>query len=265
MSVIVGGYIREAVDELNDKNFSEIRNMEDYLLSLANDFDSGDMVEKLEDGLVIPSDDIIKKYHDYYIDEYEEDSFWHNLITNLGKRDFERGATKRERDVVEKNDGWLTDVIDKYYKKYEKEFDQHGIERLEINRIDDELKRWHFVKDCLMKSKRKIFFHKREVWWCSIGKNIGFEQNGKGEEFTRPVVIVKRLSLDTCLVVPLTVSNKRKNVFSIGFLKDENRESFAMVEQFRLIDARRLRKKIGVLNKKYFNELIDFTKKVNFG
>ena len=23
------------------------------------------------------------------------------------------------------------------------------------------------------------FYHEREVWWCSLGVNVGYEQNGK--------------------------------------------------------------------------------------
>ncbi len=37
-----------------------------------------------------------------------------------------------------------------------------------------------------------LFFKEAEVWWIHIGLNIGFETNGKGEEFTRPVLILKK-------------------------------------------------------------------------
>jgi len=32
-------------------------------------------------------------------------------------------------------------------------------------------------------------YKKRETWICNIGENIGFEEDGKGNEFTRPVII----------------------------------------------------------------------------
>jgi len=130
--------------------------------------------------------------------------------------------------------------------------------------MDENLKKWHMVKSDLMKNNKKIFFHEREFWWCSVGKNVGFEQNGKGEEFTRPVIVIKRLSLNTCLIVPLTASKKRENIFHLGILKNENKESFAMVEQIRLIDAKRLKKKIDMLNKESFGKLVNFIKEVNF-
>jgi len=34
-----------------------------------------------------------------------------------------------------------------------------------------------------------LYFREREVWWASIGANIGFEQNGKHDSYERPVVI----------------------------------------------------------------------------
>jgi len=122
---------------------------------------------------------------------------------------------------------------------------------------------WFSLRGKIHKKKQKVFFHEREVWWCSTGENIGFEQNGKGKEFTRPVIIIKRLSLDTCLIIPLTTSTKRKNTILLDVL-DKDKKSFAMVEQIRLIDAKRLGLKIGSISKSKFIELVEFTKKINF-
>ena len=30
----------------------------------------------------------------------------------------------------------------------------------------------------------------REIWWCSVGLNVGTEIYGKGEDFARPVLII---------------------------------------------------------------------------
>ena len=34
----------------------------------------------------------------------------------------------------------------------------------------------------------------REVWWASVGENVGSEVNGKSALFSRPVIIYKKLS-----------------------------------------------------------------------
>ena len=44
----------------------------------------------------------------------------------------------------------------------------------------------------------------RDMWWASIGENVGSEINGKGTVFTRPVVILKKLSHGFYFVAPTT-------------------------------------------------------------
>jgi hypothetical protein len=34
----------------------------------------------------------------------------------------------------------------------------------------------------------------REIWWASVGENVGSEINGKSALFSRPVIIYKKLS-----------------------------------------------------------------------
>jgi hypothetical protein len=131
ISVVIGNYIREAVDEQNGKDFRTVSAVQDYLLSLAKDFDAEDMIQNFE-GHIMISDNVIEEYHDKYIEEFEEESFWSTLTRLLGQRDYEKYATKAERDEVASRDGWFGDVIDKYYEKYENEFETRGIERLVI-------------------------------------------------------------------------------------------------------------------------------------
>ncbi len=42
-----------------------------------------------------------------------------------------------------------------------------------------------------IKENSALYFHEREVWWASLGKNIGFEQDGKNKMFERPVLVLK--------------------------------------------------------------------------
>lgn len=36
--------------------------------------------------------------------------------------------------------------------------------------------------------------HQRDIFWVRIGHNVGFEQIGKGEHFTRPVLVLKKFN-----------------------------------------------------------------------
>ena len=56
---------------------------------------------------------------------------------------------------------------------------------------------WNIKKKILDKNDvddLKIFFNNRQIWWCAVGNNIGLEQNGKGENFERPVLIFKKFN-----------------------------------------------------------------------
>ncbi|GEM_PF-6457268 len=35
---------------------------------------------------------------------------------------------------------------------------------------------WHNKKTLIHESKNRPGFHEREVWWCALGVNVGFEQ-----------------------------------------------------------------------------------------
>ena len=48
---------------------------------------------------------------------------------------------------------------------------------------------WNTQKKITDNSENKKTFHEREIWFIKIGENIGFEQNGKGKDFLRPVIV----------------------------------------------------------------------------
>ena len=42
-------------------------------------------------------------------------------------------------------------------------------------------------------NEKNVYFREKEVWWAALGKNVGFEVDGKHELFERPVLIVKKI------------------------------------------------------------------------
>lgn len=103
-------------------------------------------------------------------------------------------------------------------------------------------------------TKEPNFYYEREIRWCSLGVNIGFEQDGTNEAYKRPVLIIRGFSRHVCLVVPLTTSQK-KNPYHFGLGIIEGQEAFAILSQIRLIDTKRLHGQIAVLNKEKFKEI----------
>lgn len=123
--------------------------------------------------------------------------------------------------------------------------------------------RWHYKKEQLNDTKGQALFHEREVWWCALGANIGCEQDGGGELFTRPVIIIKKFNLDACLIVPLTARSKKGAYYlPIGMVGEE--EAIAILSQLRLVDRKRLARKITTIEQVVFEKLIEAIVKACF-
>ena len=114
--------------------------------------------------------------------------------------------------------------------------------------------KWHEKKGEVNEAEGTALFHEREVWWCTLGTNIGFEQDGSGELFTRPVVILTKFNLDACLLVPLTAKPKKgKYYFDVGDVA--GRKVAAVLSQLRFVDRKRLASKIATMDKNVFKAL----------
>ena len=65
---------------------------------------------------------------------------------------------------------------------------------------------WNELKKEIDERENIIQFKEREIYWARIGENVGFEQNGKGAELSRPVLIVKKLNKQLFFGVPLSTT-----------------------------------------------------------
>ena len=104
-------------------------------------------------------------------------------------------------------------------------------------------------------------YKEREIWICNVGENIGFEEDGKGNEFIRPVLILKVFNKQFCHIVPLSKTNKGGK-FYYSFDGKTGKISVAILSQSRAIDSSRLLRKIGVANKKDFAEIKNKIKEI---
>ena len=112
---------------------------------------------------------------------------------------------------------------------------------------------WNKVKKQIDSDQKPPFFNEREIWWCSIGINVGFEVFGKGESYARPVLIIKKFSPFTFLGVPMT-SNSKQAPYRYPFdFAGEN--GSLLLDQVRVMDYKRLSSKIGEVGKKRFSKV----------
>jgi len=113
--------------------------------------------------------------------------------------------------------------------------------------------KWNNLKQKLHSSKKENYFKERDVFWVSIGVNVGYEQDGKGEIFSRPVLVLKKYNKNIFLGIPLSTQIKQGSFF-FEFLLN-GKPSNALLVQARVYDAKRLENKIGKINQEDFNNL----------
>lgn len=126
--------------------------------------------------------------------------------------------------------------------------------------------KWHDKKAHVDGIEKRPFFHEREIWFCYLGANVGFEQDGTGEDFLRPIVIVRKFNNEIFWGIPLTKSknerNKKASPYYFVFSFTDNVKSVAILSQIRLIDARRLSRHIGNISDGEFIKLIEKLKEL---
>ena len=114
-------------------NLKEYEAIEDYIFSFAKQFGFGEYVddEEAAKGKFYPTrmleeeTDVQKR-----IEEYDEDTFWDELIDRLGDRDFHRQYSKDDIEKMTREERFekLYECIDKWTD----EINEHGIERIKI-------------------------------------------------------------------------------------------------------------------------------------
>ena len=113
--------------------------------------------------------------------------------------------------------------------------------------------RWNDAKKRINSSSFIDFVNEREVWWASLGINIGSEQDGTSDVFERPVLVVRKFNRDTVLIVPLT-SSPRRTAYHIA-VRHDGIEFAAVISQLRLISTKRLRRKIYQMDGALFAQI----------
>lgn len=107
--------------------------------------------------------------------------------------------------------------------------------------------KWINLKISLDKQNNKPpLVSEGDIWWVSVGENVGSEISGKDVLFSRPVVIFKKLARSFYFVIP-TTTRPRKGTWYVAF-KHKSIDMTACLHQARPIDYRRLSSKIGTLD-----------------
>lgn len=119
---------------------------------------------------------------------------------------------------------------------------------------------WNTLKKKVDIEKREVYGYPREVWWCSLGANVGAEIDGKNESFERPVIIIRVYNKETMLILP-TTSKARADKFHLALdVETQNPKTkemymktvYVKLTQARVISNKRLIRKIAVIGESDF-------------
>lgn len=86
-----------------------------------------------------------------------------------------------------------------------------------------------------------------EVWMVYLGKNIGFEQNGGGADFSRPVLVIKKFNNHMFWTIPLSTKQKSFN-FYYNYVDPNGQQVAAILAQMKLTSIKRFQRKLYALD-----------------
>jgi mRNA interferase MazF len=110
---------------------------------------------------------------------------------------------------------------------------------------------WNIKKKELENTGHNILsFHEREVWWSSIGLNLGDEQDGKNELFERPVLVLRKFNNKIAWVLPM--STKQRNGIYYHSLMYDGKVFTVLLSQMRLLSVKRFRRFIRKISPNQF-------------
>ena len=114
---------------------------------------------------------------------------------------------------------------------------------------------WHNIKETINDTDHELFFREREVWWCSLGANIGSEQDGTGAKFLRPIIVFKKFNTHVFWGIPTTTKPKESGLQIPVNTQSNQKQSYAIISQLKLLDRKRLVDKIGHISKKDYSDI----------
>ena len=102
---------------------------------------------------------------------------------------------------------------------------------------------WHRKKAKIEETKLKFNFSTREVWWCCLGLNLGFEEDGKNHNYERPVLVLRKFNKNLLWVLPLTTTQKEGEFYHKISIGDRN--GSVILSQVRTVSSKRLLRRMG--------------------
>lgn len=111
--------------------------------------------------------------------------------------------------------------------------------------------KWNSFKKIIDSKINFLEIKERQIWWASVGLNIGDEENGKENKYERPVLILKNFNNRVCLTLP--ISSQSGNEKFYHKIEINGKKNFVILSQIKLTSVKRLRRSVARLPFKDFN------------
>lgn len=109
--------------------------------------------------------------------------------------------------------------------------------------MEKDFNKWNEIKQ---KINSKDFIPPKvkemEFWQIRVGLNIDNEINGKGENYTRPCLILKKFSRKKFLIIPGTTTKRPSNI-SVEINFTDNTTGYYSIDQLKTVSYKRLHNK----------------------
>lgn len=123
--------------------------------------------------------------------------------------------------------------------------------------MEKDFDRWNEVKKRIdIEDNPNLFPKEGWVWMCMVGINIGFEQNGTGIIFERPVLVIKKFNNKMYWVAPLSTKQKTYD-FYYNFVDPNGNKSSVILAQMRLVSVKRFIRDMYKMNEVDFDAICD--------
>jgi len=93
-----------------------------------------------------------------------------------------------------------------------------------------------------------------EVWMSNVGVNVGYKQNGSEDNFSRPVLIVKKFNNHMFWAIPLSTKQKDFD-FYFNYTDPNNQKVSVILAQMKLVSVKRLKRDIYVISDELFIQI----------
>ena len=114
---------------------------------------------------------------------------------------------------------------------------------------------WNELKKKINNIIPRVNFKERDVWFMNMGANVRYEQDGKGKDFLRPVLVVKKFNKEMFWGVPCT-SKKKEGKYYLYIGNIGGVGNTVILSQMRLFSSSRMAFRLGVAPKLKFKKVL---------